>query len=48
MELPFGQLLQDELCCKQKMQFHHGTRHETLTIKGVYEKFKRVVDWRKF
>jgi hypothetical protein len=30
------------------MQFNHGTRHETLTIKGVYGKFKRVVDWRKF
>ncbi len=30
------------------MQFNYGTKHETLTIKGVSRKFKRVVDRKKF
>ncbi len=33
---------------KQEVQFKHGTRHGTLIDKGVFGKFKRVVDWRKF
>jgi hypothetical protein len=35
MELVCGKLLQKELRCKQQVQFNHGIRHETLTIKGV-------------
>jgi hypothetical protein len=38
MELVCGQLLQEELWCKQQVQFNHGTKHETITIKGVLGK----------
>jgi ribosomal protein S14 len=30
------------------MQFNHDTRHKGLIGKGVYWKFKRVVNWKKF
>jgi hypothetical protein len=40
--------LQEELGCKQEVQFNHSTRHKGLIGKGVYWKFKRVVNWRKF
>jgi hypothetical protein len=42
MELPCGQSLQDELRYKQKMQFNHGTKHETLTIKWEVQKGCRL------
>jgi hypothetical protein len=47
MELVCGQLLQNKLQFKQKV-FNHGTKQETLLLKGVSRKFKRVVDWKKF
>ncbi len=42
MELVCGQLLQEELQCKWKVQFNHGTKYETLIVKSVFGKFKRV------
>jgi hypothetical protein len=30
------------------MQINYGTKHETLTTKGVFTKFKRVVNRKKF
>jgi hypothetical protein len=48
MELPCEQLLQEELQCKQEVQFNYGTRHKGLISKDVYWKFKRVINWRKF
>jgi hypothetical protein len=30
------------------MQFNYGTKHEALIVQGVYENFKRVVNWREF
>jgi hypothetical protein len=35
MKLVCGQLLQEELRCKQQVQFNHGTKYEIVTIKGV-------------
>ncbi len=48
LELPCEQLLQEELQCKQEVQFNHGTKHEGLIAKGLNWKFKRVVNWKKF
>jgi hypothetical protein len=47
MELPCEQLLQEELRCKQEVQFNYGTRHKGLISKDVYWKFKRVINWKK-
>jgi hypothetical protein len=44
MELVCGQFLQEGLRWKQEVQFNHGVRHETLIVKDVFRKFKRVVN----
>jgi len=41
-------ILVRRITIKQKVHFDHGLRHETLIDKGVFGKFKMVVDWRKF
>ncbi len=27
---------------------NQGTKHEALNVKGVFEKFKKLIDWRDF
>jgi hypothetical protein len=27
---------------------NQGTRHEALNVKGVFEKFKKIIDWKDF
>jgi hypothetical protein len=48
MELVCGQLLQEELRCNQKVWFNQGTKHKALSVKGVFEKFQKIIDWRNF
>jgi hypothetical protein len=48
MELVCGQLLQEKLQCKWELQSNHGIKQKALIVKGVFGKFKRIVDWKKF